>query len=83
MPGDASSTAAAAADPGRTLALLWGAQDRPGRSGLTVRAIVDAAVQLADASGIAAVSMRAVADRLGAGTMSLTRTSRGSRRCWS
>jgi AcrR family transcriptional regulator len=71
MPGDASSTAAAAADPGRTLALLWGAQDRPGRSGLTVRAIVDAAVQLADASGIAAVSMRAVADRLGAGTMSL------------
>ena len=27
-------------DPVRTLALLWGPHDRPGRSGLTVRAIV-------------------------------------------
>lgn len=62
---------AAADDPARTLALLWGPQDRPGRSGLTVRAIVQAAVELADAGGIDAVSMRAVADRLGAGTMSL------------
>lgn len=58
-------------DPGRTLALLWGPQDRPGRSGLTVRAIVDAAIGLADAEGIAALSMRAIAERLGAGTMSL------------
>jgi AcrR family transcriptional regulator len=62
---------AAAVDPVKTLALLWGPQDRPGRSGLTVRAIVDAAIALADGSGIDAVSMRAVADHLGAGTMSL------------
>jgi AcrR family transcriptional regulator len=58
-------------DPGRNLALLWGPQDRPGRSGLTVRAIVDAAIVLADADGIDAVSMRGIAERLGAGTMSL------------
>ncbi len=60
-----------ALDPVRTLALLWGPQDRPGRSGLTVRAIVQAAVALADSGGIDAVSMRAVADSLGAGTMSI------------
>jgi AcrR family transcriptional regulator len=59
------------ADPAKTLALLWGPQDRPGRSGLTVRAIVQAAIELADAGGIDAVSMRGVADRLGAGAMSL------------
>lgn len=63
--------ATAAADPVRTLALLWGPQDRPGRSGLTVRAIVQAAIALADGSGIDALSMRGVAERLGAGTMSL------------
>lgn len=62
---------AAADDPGRTLALLWGPQDRPGRSGLTVRAIVDAAIALADADGLDAVSMRAIAEKLGAGTMTL------------
>ncbi|HEY5881474.1 MAG TPA: TetR/AcrR family transcriptional regulator C-terminal domain-containing protein [Nakamurella sp.] len=58
-------------DPVKTLALLWGPQDRPGRSGLTVRAIVRAAIELADAGGIDAVSIRSVADRLGAGAMSL------------
>lgn len=58
-------------DPVRSLALLWGPQDRPGRSGLTVRAIVDAAITVADADGVDALSMRAVAQRLGVGTMSL------------
>jgi AcrR family transcriptional regulator len=62
---------AAAPDPARSLALLWGSHTRPGRSGLTVRAIVDAAVELADASGLEALSMRMVAERLKAGTMSL------------
>jgi len=38
---------------------------------LTVRAIFDAAIGLADAEGIDAQSMRAIAERLGAGTMSL------------
>lgn len=70
MSGKKSSTDGGG-DPGRTLALLWGPQDRPGRSGLTVRAIVEAAVALADSDGIEGVSMRGIAERLGAGTMSL------------
>ncbi|GAA1720367.1 TetR/AcrR family transcriptional regulator [Kribbella yunnanensis] len=60
-----------AADPARSLALLWGSHTKPGRSGLTVRAIVDAAIEVADAEGLDAVSMRVVAERLKAGTMSL------------
>jgi AcrR family transcriptional regulator len=66
-----SSGESAGGDPAQSLALLWGSQDRPGRSGLTVRAIVDAAIALADADGIGALSMRSIAERLGAGTMSL------------
>ena len=62
---------AAAPDPARSLALLWGSHAKPGRSGLTVRAIVDAAIELADAEGLEALSMRMVADRLKVGTMSL------------
>jgi AcrR family transcriptional regulator len=55
-------------DPARTVDLLWG--DRPdGRRGprprLTVPAIVTAAVELADAAGLAAVTMRRLAERLG------------------
>jgi AcrR family transcriptional regulator len=62
---------AAAPDPARSLALLWGSHAKPGRSGLTVRAIVDAAVELADTDGLEALSMRMVAERLKVGTMSL------------
>jgi AcrR family transcriptional regulator len=62
---------AAAPDPARSLALLWGSHTKPGRSGLTVRAIVEAAIELADTSGLEALSMRMVADRLKVGTMSL------------
>jgi len=61
----------AAADPARSLALLWGSHTKPGRSGLTVRAIVDAAIEIADAEGLEAVSMRVIAERLKAGTMTL------------
>ncbi|XXX82464.1 TetR/AcrR family transcriptional regulator [Sorangium sp. So ce134] len=60
-----------AADPARSLALLWGSHGKPGRSGLTVRAIVSAAIDLADARGLDAVSMRHLADQLEVGTMSL------------
>lgn len=62
---------AAAPDPGRSLALLWGSHTKPGRSGLTVRAIVTAAIELADTHGLESVSMRQVADQLKVGTMSL------------
>lgn len=58
-------------EPGRGLALLWGSHTRPGRSGLTIRAIVTAAIGLADAHGLESVSMRQVAEQLKVGTMSL------------
>lgn len=59
------------ADPARSLALLWGSHAKQGRSGLTVRAIVAAAIELADAECLDAVSMRNVAERLKVGAMSL------------
>ncbi|WP_329092543.1 MULTISPECIES: TetR/AcrR family transcriptional regulator [unclassified Streptosporangium] len=59
------------ADPARSLALLWGSHSKAGRSGLTVRSIVLAAIELANAEGLDAVSMRHVAERLEVGTMSL------------
>jgi AcrR family transcriptional regulator len=61
-------------DPARSLALLWGATKPPSRgpkAGLTVERIVRTAIELADAEGLAALSMRRVAERLGVGTMSL------------
>ena len=58
----------------RTLSLLWSRQRQPTRGpkpGLSVDSIVAAAIDLADAEGLGALSMRRVADRLGVGTMSL------------
>ncbi|QUH03117.1 TetR/AcrR family transcriptional regulator [Saccharopolyspora erythraea] len=61
-------------DPARSLALLWRSRQRGGRRGrsdLDADRIVATAIELADAEGIAALSMRRVAERLGVGTMSL------------
>ncbi|MPZ26698.1 MAG: TetR family transcriptional regulator [Micromonosporaceae bacterium] len=61
-------------DPARTLALLWRPRAAPARGprpALTVDRIVAAAIELADADGLPALTMRRVADRLGVGTMSL------------
>ncbi len=66
-------------DPARSMALLWRGHSteletpvRPGpRPGIDVDRIVAAAVSLADAEGLAAVSMRQVASRLGVGAMTL------------
>ena len=63
-------------DPARSMALLWrtGAESgpRPGpRAGLDVDRVVAAAVRLADAEGLGALSMRRVAAELGVGTMTL------------
>ncbi|MFD9890310.1 TetR/AcrR family transcriptional regulator [Amycolatopsis sp. NPDC059027] len=55
----------------RGIYLLWGHHPAPGRSGLTVPAIVAAGIEIADADGLDAVSMRKVADHLGVGAMSL------------
>lgn len=64
------------ADPTRSLRLLWGVRGRPSRGpkpALTIERIVRAAIDLADAEGLTAVSMRRVGDQLGVGTMSLYR----------
>ena len=61
-------------DPARSMALLWGIQKPPTRGpkpGLQVERIVEAAIRVADAEGLAALSMRRVAGELGVGTMSL------------
>lgn len=79
MPQRSSATEPAASPqtvlpPG--LDILWGKRDRGQRGpkpGLTLDAIVDAAVALADARGLEAVSMAAVAKRVGFTTMSLYR----------
>ncbi|WP_067197243.1 TetR/AcrR family transcriptional regulator [Microbacterium sp. XT11] len=61
-------------EPSRTLALLWG-QVAPARKGparsLTVEKIVDAALTLADEQGLAAVTVRAVAQAVGVSPMSV------------
>ncbi|MFE2751396.1 TetR/AcrR family transcriptional regulator C-terminal domain-containing protein [Actinosynnema sp. NPDC059335] len=57
-----------AGDPDRSVELLW-----DGRPGLSLPAIVAAAIEVADAEGLAGLSMRKVAERLGFTTMSLYR----------
>ncbi|MER6157397.1 TetR/AcrR family transcriptional regulator [Streptomyces sp. NPDC001868] len=60
----------------RTLHLLWDTGPRPSRGpkpGLTLDRVVEAAVRVADAEGLHALSMRRVATELGTGTMSLYR----------
>lgn len=63
-------------DARRSMALLWRtgppAEVRPGpKPGLTVDLIVDAGIAVADADGMAALSMRAVGERLGRTAMAL------------
>lgn len=64
-----------AGDPARTLALLWGVPVDGGRRGprpgLDVDAVTTAAIALADASGLAAVTMRRLAGELGVAPMTL------------
>ncbi|NRQ36350.1 TetR/AcrR family transcriptional regulator [Nonomuraea sp. NN258] len=61
-------------DPARSLALLWRTSERASRKGkpeLNVDRIARAAIAVADAEGLQALSMRRVAEKLGVGTMSL------------
>lgn len=65
-------------DPARSMALLWRTDDATGerhapgpKPGLTMDAIVEEAIAVADAHGIAGLSMRAVAERLGVTAMAL------------
>jgi AcrR family transcriptional regulator len=61
-------------DPGRSIALLWGVAGS-GRRGPkprhSVEQVVQAAIDLADKEGLAALSMRGVAEMLGLSPMSL------------
>ena len=61
---------------GRGLELLWGLTDAPSRGpkpSLSLAEIVRAAIELVDQEGLAALSMRRIAERLGFTTMSLYR----------
>jgi AcrR family transcriptional regulator len=56
--------------------LLWGSTERPRRGpkpGLSLEAIVEAATQIADTEGLAALTMSRVATQLGVTTMALYR----------
>ncbi|MFF3226048.1 TetR/AcrR family transcriptional regulator [Nocardia suismassiliense] len=70
---EAVSGAAAQAKP---FALMWGLDEQGTRGpkrGLSLDQVIDAAIEVADAEGVAALSMSRVAKRLGFTTMSLYR----------
>lgn len=72
----ATTESSGSGDVSRSMELLWGTGERATRGpkpGLTLDRIVTAAVELADAEGLPAVSMRRLSTELGAGTMSLYR----------
>ena len=76
MAADGDATRPSGADVRRSLQLMWGPPDEPTRGpkpGLSVDRIVRAAIAMADAEGLAALSMRRIAAALGAGAMSLYR----------
>ncbi|RJQ79710.1 TetR/AcrR family transcriptional regulator [Pseudonocardiaceae bacterium YIM PH 21723] len=58
-------------DPAKSMALLWRQGDKPGRSGLGAERIIATGIELADAEGLTALTMRKVAEKLGVGAMSL------------
>lgn len=64
----------ASGDPKRSMELLWGTPERVRRGPkprLSVQRIVQAAIGIADREGLAALSMRRVADEVGVTAMSL------------
>jgi AcrR family transcriptional regulator len=63
-----------AGDPKRSMELLWGTREAPRRGPrprLTVAQIIGTAIRIADAEGLAALSMRRVGEELGVTAMSL------------
>lgn len=72
----AAGASARVGNPERSTKLLWDARAPSGgrpKAGLTLDRIVRAAIELADADGLQAVSMRRITQRLGFTTMSLYR----------
>ena len=69
-----SSDRSSAGDPDRTLALLWrvsGESRRGPRPGLSLDRVVDTAIELADADGLSALTMRRLAQAIGVAPMTL------------
>lgn len=64
-------TATRTGDPLQLLQLMWAPATKVGRTGTTVGALTQAAIELADDSGLEALTMRAVAERAGIGAMTL------------
>lgn len=58
-------------DPVKLIGLLWRPTVGTGRSGLTPKRITDAAIRLADAEGLDAITLRRVAEELGVSAMTL------------
>ncbi|MFV0129315.1 TetR/AcrR family transcriptional regulator [Streptomyces sp. HMX112] len=76
MSRENDATTSGSGDIARSLELLWGTGEpatRGPKRGLTLERIVTAAVEVADAEGLGAVSMRRLSTELGVGTMSLYR----------
>lgn len=74
MDNDGVTTEFGGGDPTRAMELLWGVREQPRRGPkprLSVERITRAAIEIADAEGLAALSMRRVAESLGVGVMSL------------
>ncbi|MET9803729.1 TetR/AcrR family transcriptional regulator [Streptomyces sp. NPDC006368] len=76
MSSEKTTATSGSGDIVRSLELLWGS-DEPGtrgpKRGLTLDRVVTAAIEVADAEGLDAVSMRRLSAELGVGTMSLYR----------
>lgn len=67
MPRAASPTA----DPVHLLQLMWAPSTKVGRTGMTVRALTQEAIDFADTNGLEALTMRALAQEVGIGAMTL------------
>lgn len=59
------------ADQLSLLQLMWAPATKVGRSGLTVARLIESAVSLADERGLESLTMRAVAEQVGIGAMTL------------
>lgn len=75
-PAPAARESSGGGEENRSLALLWGARERPPRGPkptLSLDAVVSAAIDVIDAEGLSALTMTRVAERLDVTTMAIYR----------